>query len=215
MKSTILALAFLFASGEAFAGYQAKKFKVTVQNLTKGQPITPPVIAVHHPNYKMVKIGNPASQGLAELATDGKTDNLVQELADNRYVVRSAVGDGVTLPGKKVEIIVEANNPKYKISLVTMLARTNDAIVVAMDLPTKLRKGQKFSTLASVYDAGAEENSESCEHIPAPPCNNPGQGDAGEGFIRPHEGVQGLSDLRLNRDTFANMVAKVIIERIK
>ena len=34
-------------------------------------------------------------------------------------------------------------------------------------------------------------------------------------YIRPHEGVLGISDLTAQRDTFASKVAKVIVERVK
>ncbi|MCJ8278026.1 MAG: hypothetical protein HRT44_05420 [Bdellovibrionales bacterium] len=214
-KILLMTIVLLGFALQAQAGQQ-KLFKVTVVNLTKGQPITPPVLTVHAPGYQPVHLGQQASQGLSELATDGVTDTLVQELANEKKVVRTAVGDGVILPGSKAEIMVEANNPYFKVSFVSMLARTNDAIAVAQNISTKLKVGQKVIKLAKVYDAGAELNAESCEHIPAPPCGNPGvSAGEGEGFIRPHEGLLGIADLIAERDAFANKVAKIIVERVQ
>jgi hypothetical protein len=217
MGKTLLLLTMILTSAAVQAnGYRtAKLFKITMINLTKGQPLTPAVVAVHSPAHEIVHLGQAASQGLSELATDGKTDKLVHELKNDMYVVRSMTGKGITLPGQKSEIVVEANDSRFKFTLVSMLARTNDAIIVAKDISTKLKVGQKSVTLASVYDAGVEKNTESCDHIPAPPCNSPGMGEVGEGFVRPHEGVLGLGDLDLSRDAFASVVAKIIVERIQ
>lgn len=214
-KLNIILLLVLGISVSAFAE-QKKQFKVTVINLTKGQPLTPPVVAVHAPNYELVHLGQEASQGLGLLATDGKTDVLVSELDATKEVVRSVVGSGVILPGQKQELMVEANNPHFKFTLVSMLARTNDAIAVAKNISTTLKVGQKLTTLASVYDAGVEQNTESCADIPAPPCGSPGVGmPDSANYVRPHEGVLGLGDLTLARDTFASQVAKIIIERVQ
>ena len=215
MKVIVALVAFLSLTINAQAG-EAKLFKVTVVNLTKGQPLTPPVVAVHAPGYIPVHLGQKASEGLALLATDGMTDVLVAEFANKAQVVRSAVGDGVILPGMKAEIMVKANDPRFNLSVVSMLARTNDAIAVAQELSTRLKVGQKAVALAEVYDAGAEMNTESCAHIPAPPCGNPGVAtEGGEGFIRPHEGLLGIGDLTAQRDAFASKAAKIIVQRMK
>lgn len=217
MKSLIIALTLLVgAQVHAKKNNQAKKFKVSIINLTKGQPMTPALVAVHAPGFELFHLGQPASAGLGILAQDGDTSVLTQELSKKKYVVRTAQGSGVFLPGQKQEIKVEANNPYFKISLVSMLARTNDAFAGALNISTNLKKGQKIIKLAKVYDAGAEMNTEECAHIPAPPCDNPKVGTSGgEGFVRPHEGINGLADLELGRDTFSNVVAKVIVERVQ
>lgn len=200
-------------------------FKVTVINLTKGQPLTPPVIAVHawsgvnsvflHPSHQ-------ASDGLAVLATDGMTDGLVAELDnERRRISQVVVGDGVIMPGQKAELTFSQKDRRFPtVSLFTMLARTNDAIAVANGRDSLANStydsSKKRISFAQVYDAGVEHNSEDCEHIPAPPCNNPNSRPSqdGEGFIRPHEGLTLHGDLTGQRDTFANIAAKVIIERI-
>lgn len=218
MTKQWMLLAMLLISGMAKAEHSVwhKKFKITLVNLTKGQPLTPAVVAVHAPSYKLFNLGEKSSAGLGKLATDGVTEDLVNELNMVAKVKRTAVGMGIILPGKSAEIIVEANDARYKFSLVSMLARTNDAIVAVRDINTNLKVGQKQSYLAKVYDAGVEMNTQSCDHIPAPPCMNPGKGDYDNAnFIRPHEGLLNIGDLDANRDAFASVAAKVIVERIQ
>lgn len=217
MKKTLLTL-ILAISTFAYAGENdnTKQFKVTIVNLTKGQPLTPAVVAVHAPQYQLFHLGQKASDGLSLLAVDGDTSLLVQELSQEMAVKRSATGKGIILPGQKEEILIEANDPRYQLSLVSMLARTNDAIATVKGISTYMKVGQKRAYLAHVYDAGAEKNTELCAHIPAPPCNSHGKGtDGGEGYIRPHEGFLGVGDLDANRDAFASVAAKIIVERVK
>ncbi len=219
MKNIIrlsILLVFIFGVNVSFAKYQKKIFKVTIVNLTKGQPLTPAVLAVHAPSFNMVHLGQAPSEGLAALAEDGETSKLVDELKNEKEVVRTSVGEGVFLPGNTQELMVEANDLRFEISLVSMLARTNDAFLIAKNISTKLRVGQKSTTLAEVYDAGSEENTELCEHVPAPPCNSHGKKTLNnEGFVRPHEGILGVGDLDLSRDSFSSIVGKIIVERIQ
>ncbi len=85
-----------------------------------------------------------------------------------------------------------------------------------MNLNINLKMGHKAVYFANTYDAGVEQNTELCAHIPAPPCGNAMVGtDGGEGFVRPHEGINFVGDLNGNRDSFANVTAKIIVERIQ
>src|SRR5690606_21729315 len=112
--------------------------------------------------------------------------------------------------------VVEANDFNFMISFASMIARTNDGFLGAKNLSTKLSVGESHSELVMAYDAGVEMNTESCDHIPAPPCGNPNIGtNGGEGFVHPHPGVQNIGDLSPLRDAFASTVAKIHIKRIQ
>lgn len=213
---TLLTILALTLGLQAQAAYTPKLFRVTITNLTKGQPFTPAVVAVHAPQTGLFQLGEEASDGLKELAQDGKTDKLTSELKKRSGFVRTKVGTGLIMPGQKAEIEIEANDPRYKLSIVSMLARTNDAFIALSSATTNLNIGEKVAYLAAVYDAGAELNTESCQHIPAPPCNNPGVGtNGGEGFVTLHPGVLSNGDLDPLRDAFASQAAKISIERIQ
>ena len=213
MKSSKIFLATLLSAASLQAS--ATQFEVTIQNLTKGQPITPPVVVSHSHSVSLFKLGSPATNGLSILAQDGVTSELESELSNSNKVFGMATGSGVILPGQSATIILKTTKKKSVLSVVGMLARTNDAIIAVRNIAARLQKGQSRSLLASVYDAGAEQNTETCATIPAPPCNNPGVGtEGGEGFVRLHEGIVGVGDLDLSRDTFALKAAKVTIKRI-
>ncbi|MEE3077795.1 MAG: spondin domain-containing protein [Bdellovibrionota bacterium] len=216
MKKLLLTMAISSLATSAMSYDRIKKFQVTVQNLTKGQPLTPVLLTVHtKKSAPLFIVGEKASEGLSLLAKDGMTAPLKKELSSKMTEESILIGEGVILPGKKQEIVFETSQRSPKISLVSMLARTNDAFIGLSELKLRsLRKGKK-SFLANVYDAGAEENTESCAHIPAPPCNSPGMNtDSAEGFVRPHEGISGSVDLNALRDQFSNKAAKVTITRI-
>ena len=186
------------------------RYKVTVYNLTKGQPLTPPVVVAHARAFKAFYLGGQVSDGLADLAQDGLTATLKEEFDANRKVHATAVGNGVIMPGEKQSVVITVPaNTSVHFSVFSMLARTNDAFIAATGYA-----GSK-KTLARVYDAGVEQNTEDCAHIPAPPCGNHDVGtDGGEGFVRFHEGLHLQRDLNGLRDTFANVAAKVKIERL-
>ena len=212
MTKMILSTMILLASSLAMAGNKTADYQISVQNLTKGQPITPAVVVAHNAGFKLFKLGEEASEGLQAQAKDGMTDMLVAEINANSNVSAVATGSGVTLPGQKSVLNIKAS-PKSFLSISTMLARTNDAIAAGRFLRLPVRQGTSVAYLLSVYDAGAENNTESCEHIPAPPCGNPGQGPEGEGFVHAHPGVYGMGDLEILRDTFGTSVVKVVITR--
>lgn len=197
----------------AFAGQNT--YEVSITNLTKGQPLTPAVIAIHAPSVEIFSLGEPASEGLTQLAEDAETAELNSELEANSGVVRTVVGDGVILPGQTKTYTVEANNPKFRLSVVSMLGRTNDAFAGARSLPLYLKRGQSYSRLMKVYDAGTEENNEDGDFIPAPPFGNPGvrAEENAEGFVAPHPGIQNIGDLEPLRDAFAGHAAKITIKR--
>ena len=211
MKRILLLTIMVFVS--AIANAKGAEYKITIQNLTKGQPITPAVAVAHKPGFKIFSLGEKVSDGLAAQAKDGMTDLLVTELNSQKRVSSLATGDGVVLPGQTTSLTLTADS-KSLLSLTAMLARTNDALVAGRNFRLPRRKGVSVSYALRVYDAGAEANTESCEHIPAPPCGNPGQGPAGEGFLHSHPGVYGIQDLEVLRDSFGRIAAKVTITKM-
>ena len=71
---------------------------------------------------------------------------------------------------------------------------------------------------AAVYDAGSEENTESCAHIPGPPCGVHEEGDttlAPGNYVHIHAGVHGGSDLNPATHDWRNPAAHIIIRRMK
>ncbi len=187
-------------------------YRIAITNLTKGQPLTPPVIAVHKGNLDLYTLGTTASTGLSELAKDGITATLVSELEVVDNVVNIIVGGGLILPGTTVEIDV-IGQEDLSISLASMLAKTNDAFIGGKNIALRRINNKAISQLLSVYDAGAEENNEDCNYIPG--CGNPEVDTLeNEGFVHPHPGVYGIADLNVMTDAIASVGAKITITRM-
>lgn len=214
MKTVAFCLAVLLAGATSYAGdYSKQKYKVTIVNVTKGQPLTPAVIAIHGRGFNLYELGEPASPGLALLAKDGATSLLVSELKQIELVQDTAVGTGAFLPGQKAVIEFQAAQGS-SISLVSMLARTNDAFIGGKNLQLPYGNEKQIEYHLKVYDAGAEQNTELCQHIPAPPCNSHNvDTETGEGFVTDHPGLQNIGDLNAIRDAFGSVAARIIIER--
>ncbi len=213
-KLLLIALSIVLGSTSAFAD-NLNTYKVVITNLTKGQPLTPPVVVVHNRNFALFRTGQPSTPGLHVLAKDGATKPLVEELELSEGVKYINEGTGITFPGESIPIEISGRKRDY-LSLVGMLARTNDAIVASRWISLNLKKGQKKIVNLFVYDAGAEENNESCDYIPAPPCNNAFKDtENDEGFVHYHPALHFQGDLDPLRDAFGFIGAKVVVQRIE
>lgn len=142
----------------------AMVYHVEIKDLDPGQPITPPVVAIHKAGYQMFEVGAQASAGLEALAEDGLTDMLVNEAQSHADVMNVKVGgSGPTFGSFK--FLVEGEPGDY-ISIASMFARTNDNFIgtSAQPLPPA---GQPMEIDSQVYDAGTEMNTGLIAHIPA------------------------------------------------
>jgi hypothetical protein len=194
----------------------AHEFELVITNVTRGQPLTPPLVAVHSPAVTVFELGMVATPGLAELAEDGKKDTLKSELLVKNGVDSVASGSGVIMPGTSATMRIVSSSQMLRFSLVSMLGRTNDTFAGISSIPLPERIGSSATIFALAYDAGSEVNNESCDYIPAPPCNSPGMRDMddAEGLVTDSAGVQRIGDLDVFRDVFGARVAKVTIKKI-
>lgn len=191
----------------------AERYEITVTNLTKGQIFSPVLAYTHKGNQKLFTSGDPASPELAALAQDANTDDLTDLLSASPSVHAIVHGTGVIMPGKSETLIIHNNHHARFFSLATMLVSTNDGFMAV----NKLKLPRRSSTImVPAYDAGAENNDESCDYIPGPPCGNHASSDLeGEGFIHIHSGIHGVGDLNAAQFDWRNPVAKITIHRVR
>ena len=140
------------------------------------------------------------------------------------YDADVALGPGdppVIPPGHSASVMVESGPGYRSISVVGMLATTNDSFfaVSGVQVPAPaflFFSAPRSKTLnAPAYDAGSEANSESCEFIPGPPCGNHVHDAAeAEGFIHISNGIQGTGDVNASESDWRNPVARVTITRV-
>ncbi len=185
-------------------------YRIRLTNLTRGQIMSPAVIAAHSSQIRMFRVGRQASPALAALAEDADTSALTAALdAAGADVTDYVVGDGVLMPGetKTYEITIAAGD---YLSLASMLVTSNDAFAGVDSYDLSGLMGRKSFTVPA-YDSGSENNSENCAYIPGPPCGNGGARDTKgrEGFVHIHAGIRGDGDISKTNYDWRNPVMRV------
>jgi hypothetical protein len=205
-------------------------FRVSITNITKGQIISPVIVATHTENAAPFwTLGSPASEELAMIAEDAVLDPMMTKLSGLAEVldVKTITGvNGPILPGETASVDIEFTGPYRWVSAAAMLVQTNDAFTGLNGVRGPNVGAGVFMTPA--YDAGSEANTELCEHVPGPPCGNVGvrMTEGAEGFVYIHPGITGIGaantegdpeeNPRLSQEGYdwRNPVAKFVIERL-
>lgn len=215
---TAAALALTLIPTSAWAQIGAPEYEISITNITQAQILSPAVVATHRAGaYNIFEVGSAPSDELAALAEDAIAGPLMEKLmgVDGVLDVKLMTGvNGPILPGETATMKVAAVGQFRNVSIVSMLVTTNDAFMGLLDV-----RGPSFGTgthYAIAYDAGSEANTESCEHIPGPPCGNPEVRvtEGAEGFVYVHSGIQGETDDFGSRYDWRNPVAKITITRV-
>lgn len=173
---TVLALAALgvgLLALPAAAGPPERTYEITIDNVSFGQPISPPVIATHRNSVSLFEVGQPASDAIVAIAEDGNQAPALAAL-DGLARVTDATAPGPIAPeGTRVDVptsrTVEITaRPGDRLSIAGMLICTNDGIVGADRL--KLPNRGAYTVALGTYDAGSERNTELSADI-VDPCS--------------------------------------------
>lgn len=233
----LLGLALITSGGVAAApGAGAVTYSVTIQNLTKGQPFSPPVAATHQTGFHMFQTGQLASDALAAIAQDGDPMPMFQFVNGAAQVTDTAnVGHPMTPQGTQKMVMgmtvtdsatfAITANPGDRFSIATMLICTNDGFL-GLDGVALPDQGSLSYELKG-YDAGREQNTEKAADM-VDPCSALGPvmlpGDPGGNRdkevattppqpIGPHPGIKGTGDLTVAMHGWTDPVARVTIAR--
>ena len=212
----------------------AGTYRVTLVNLTHGQPFSPPVAATHQKSIRMFRVGDFATDELTAIAQDGNEAPMVALLEGSKKVTDTVdVGRPVTASGTTVGSFTDSVSfeieaaPGDRLSLATMLICTNDGFL-GLDA-VKLPKEGSETFFLNGYDAGREQNTERSTDI-VDPCSalNPGFPLVGDPNgnrdtevasspaepIRHHPGIAGIGDLSVANHGWTDPVAQVTVDRI-
>ncbi len=191
----------IFVTSAGVAAPEAVDFGLTLENLTVGQPITPPVVVVHDPNVGVFEYTSPTElDGIDDLSESGAQDDLLATLSVVPGVVRAYGLDtgGPILPGASYTEPVLHGIEGADVTVVGMFACTNDAYVRASQTLAVIG-GELFPALpdtALVFDSGAEFNEELAATVP---CLGGGPAAISEGLSEGsrsvHPGISGVADL--------------------
>lgn len=208
-------------------------YRVTIENLTSGQPLSPPVVATHGGGIRMFTVGRQASSELEAIAEDGNQIPMADFFrASDRVTDVVDVGMPLSPSGTSpmgfmdaVTVGIEAHQGD-KLSLATMLICTNDGFT-GLDRAKLPKQGAKIFLTAG-YDAGTEDNTEQSEDI-VDPCSGLGpillSGDPNDNEnaavdsdphvpIRHHPNISGGGDLTVAAHGWTDPVAKVTVTRV-
>jgi hypothetical protein len=231
----LAALVFLVTVSSATAQAPIATYEVTIDNLTVGQPLTPPVVATHRAATDMFTVGQPASFALKEIAENGNLAPMLAQLAADKHVSSHDAAEAPLVPtglpgsamfGDSVTLTVTASEGAKFLSFASMLICTNDGFtgVDSLRLPNGL--GDAVVVSSAGYDAGTEANTEDFADI-VPPCQGlvgvssgePGTGTSNPalaegGVIHHHPGISGDADLVPGIHGWTDPVARITVERV-
>lgn len=196
-------------------------YQVTLENLTDGQPFSPPVAVTHDRTVRLLSVGAPASDALAAIAQAGNPEPMVELLSGLTNGVTDVVNVGRPLTPMGATATVEGATitdtvtftmtaaPGDYLSLATMLICTNDGLV-GLDSATLPDPGEERVIALGAYDAGHEENTEqstdlvdACSALGPVALEGDPNGNINDGAvattppvaIAPHPGISGEADL--------------------
>jgi hypothetical protein len=206
----------MLSASSAFAnGNRSFMYKVTITNLTPGQPLAPVMVATHRAGFSYFEEGGAPSDELARLAEAGDGQPMADKLAAMPEVDEATVStEGLTFPGNSTTVMISAEKPFSHISVGSMLGATNDAFLAIKDERLPWAIGE-LTYLAPAYDAGSETNDELSSTVAGLGGEGYSPNDSGEGFVHIHNGVHGIGDLVPATMDWRNPVAKITIERVK
>jgi len=231
----VAALVFLATVSSAAAEAPVATYEVTIENLTAGQPLTPPVVATHRAATGVFTVGQPASFALKEIAENGNLAPMVAQLGADKHVSDSAAAGAPLVPaglpgsamfGDSVTLTVTASEGAKLLSFASMLICTNDGFTGVDSLRLPKDVGDAIVVRSAGYDAGTEMNTEDFADI-VPPCQGlvgvssgePGTGTSNPalaegGVIHHHPGIAGGADLVPAIHGWTDPVAEITVERV-
>jgi hypothetical protein len=167
--------------------------RITLENLTKSQTLSPPVFVSHNDKAPpLFKEGEKASFGLMRIAEEGNAGPLLSEVVTKRIgEAFGAVASGTSvLPGQNRVIELEVTREFPKISGAAMLVMTNDGFTGINGVDAYgMREPHTMDLMA--YDAGTEKNNERKSHLIAMMGT---ERDPEDGVIKRHDGIRGDAD---------------------
>jgi len=229
---TVLTAGAIALTPAAMADNQDRMYRVTVQDATLGQPLSPPVIATHTNEFQLFELGPVPTMGdddydlyfgLAAVAETGYPFRLLAEVSASDGVWDAVALPPVLHPGESNSTIISASGDAKYLSVASMLGRTNDGFWALRGVALPRGIGDTARYFANGYDAGSEANAESDSTVGGADGDDGDSGfgindGSGEGYIFVHAGIHGvggMGGLDPAEYDWRDPVVEVTIERIQ
>ena len=233
ITAAALSLALTLLVPQAARSEGGKTYKITITNLTAGQPLTPPILVTHTNRTGVFTVGEVASNGIRQIAENGDGAPLLEALSDDSQVHEVVAGMAPLIPasdpngtgfGSSETFTITAHGRARFLSFASMLVCTNDGFtgIDSVRLPNN-----KKTVYSAAYDARTEINTEDFADI-VPPCQDligvssedMGTGTSNpmlleDGIVIPHAGINGGIDLFPEVHGWSDPVTKIEIERVR
>jgi hypothetical protein len=179
-------------SAEA-GGADAKRIKITYENLTTGQTLSPSVFFSHNAGAPpLFKEGEPAVFGLQRIAEEGNAGPLLSaEVAKKIGGPFGTAVQGISvLPGQSRTVEINVTRQHPMISGAFMLVMTNDGFSGINAVNAYELTGPRSMDLVA-YDAGTERNNEKKSSLIAMMGT---ERDPENRVVKKHQGIRGDAD---------------------
>ena len=206
-------------------------WSVKITNLTTGQPMSPPLWAIHDSKAHLWQVGKQATNGATLIVEDALATPLNALLQTDPDVLGAAIAlppsptrtPPPIPPGATREFVIGTKGKFDRVSMIWMLVRTNDAfsgldsLWLGADNGKKGKKSNKKklknrTITVNAYDAGTEKNNEVGSFIPGPPFGHMFVRDQDAQLIAPHPGLR--PDGELAAYIWQDPVARIEIKRL-
>ena len=197
-------------------------YRVTVENVSGNQTVTPVVAATHDQSFRLFRPGHEASNGIQQLAENGGVPVLAGELEASSNTAGVAVlGSAPIAPGEYVSGLISTDAGHRRLSLAAMLICTNDGFAGNSSMVLPGAVGAERTYYANSFDAGTEINTEAYADL-VPPCDGLGQTGATNpdlaenGVVSSHHGIVGdVGDLTVADHDWTDPALKITVERVR
>ena len=147
----------------AFAAPATLRYRITVENVTAGNRLSPFFTAVLRKGVVPFTLGKPASAGVQSIAETGSTAAIESEYTGNPNLITMAHAAGSPLvPGSSVSVEIAvpvgAVVSGATLNVLAMIGMSNDSFISVRALPLSSIGWSPTTIGATNYDAGSEEN---------------------------------------------------------
>ena len=132
---------------------QMLKYKVTVSNLTYGQPMSPIAVAYHDMGTAIFTVGQKATVGLEKLAEGGDNSEFLSELSKQTFIAEYQSGTKLIKPSQNDTVMIESQEAQCISVAYTCFVTHFSSILFVKRIDMKLNITSQYAIRLMTYIA--------------------------------------------------------------